>query len=214
MLIRQTDFDKRRNSSTLRLALVGMSNIGKSYAAHRISQHKEFKKIEIDTLIQKQLGLPGMTDIASWMGFPWQEGYEENARSYLDAEEHLTLADYGVGNLVLDTTGSVIHLPKKSVISIKNKYLCVYLKANSKDRHRLKRTYFKHPKPTIWGVHYHKQTGQTEKASLMACYPELLSARERLYEDLADITLSAHTCLKLCRSDGDILELIRDKLPD
>ncbi len=208
MKLTRTEFDNALNGQELHLALIGMSNIGKSITARRIAASGLFKNIEIDSLIGEELGLPDMQALADWMGFPWQDGYAERAQRYLEAESALSLGDFGTGNQVLDTTGSVIHIANEKKNALSDRYLCIYLEAQQSDIDRLAELYFAHPKPTIWGQYYQLNTGEEPRHALLRCYPHLLEARAKLYADLADVTIPANDLYALQTGD-EILDCIR-----
>ncbi len=209
MRLSRAEFDAALADNRLRLALIGMSNIGKSVTARRLSAM--FKTVEIDALIEAELGLTDMQALAEWMGFPWQDAYETRAAQYLAAEARLSLADYGPGNLVLDSTGSLIHIPANDKKTFRDRYLCVYLEASPHDEQRLADLYFDHPKPTIWGHAYQPLPEEDPQAALKRCYPDLLKTRTRLYEEMADVRLPAGDVYNRKHPEM-ILDLIRKAL--
>jgi len=134
MLLSSADFDAKRAKGDLSIALIGMSNIGKSYTAHRIAKANGFAHYDVDTLIQAKMDNPSMAAMAKWMGQPYADGYAHRAAEYLALETELTLAaDQQSGNQILDTTGSVIHIDDSALKAIKNNYLIVYIQANLGD---------------------------------------------------------------------------------
>ncbi len=213
MLLSAAEFDRKIAQGKLRLAFIGMSNIGKSYTAQRITKVNNFECYEVDVQIQAKLGLNGMGAVADWMGHPFQNGYAQKAAKYLSLESELSLnASHGGGNLVLDTTGSVIHIPSGDLTSLNNNYLIVYIKASISDIGTLIDRYYKYPKPTIWGDCYHKVDVKSDQDSLLACYPDLLALRAKLYAKLADITIKTADLASPDIADKDILPLIRSYL--
>ncbi|PHR56817.1 MAG: hypothetical protein COA43_13240 [Robiginitomaculum sp.] len=196
MLLSKDQFDQRLKSNTLRIALVGMSNIGKSHWTRQIVSVHKFTSYEVDTAIQKHLSLSSIRQSARWMGHPFEDGYNDKAAQYLKLEGELTLAAKSLnGNVILDTTGSVIHLDTDIQTSLNANYLTVYLRANTRAVTTLIKRFKKSPKPLIWGEHYKKHPSLSQMDSLFACYPNLLSARENMYENISDITLDV-TALK------------------
>lgn len=218
MRLTQTEFDEKRANGELRLALIGMSNIGKSYTAERIAKADGFTCYEIDAQIQEKLLAkmknPSMEEMAKWMGHPYSEGYAEKAAEYLAMETELSLqASTHKGNLVLDTTGSVIHIADAAKQTLKDDFLVIYIKASSVDIDVLINRYFKFPKPTIWGDNFNAISGKTNRESLLSCYPGLLKLRAELYADLADITVAAADLAKADMNDSDIIPYLRGHLP-
>lgn len=213
MLLSAAEFDQKNAQNQLRIALIGMSNIGKSYTAQRIAKADGFECYDVDAQIQAELGKKDMGAMADWMGHPFTDGYAAKAAEYLSLEAELSLAaGHGEGNLVLDTTGSVIHIPDEDIISLNNNYLVIYIKANDADISTLIDRYFKYPKPTIWGDCYHPVAEKPDLDSLLACYPDLLALRAKLYKELADITIEAADLANPDIADKDILPLIRNYL--
>jgi len=60
MQLTRADFEKRYAENTLRIAFVGMSNIGKSYTGSRLSKAFNFDLIQVDELIWEALGQGSM----------------------------------------------------------------------------------------------------------------------------------------------------------
>ena len=155
MLLSRQEFDQRRADNNLRIALIGMSNIGKSHWTREIASRHGFNAFEVDMAIQKQLSLGSISDAANWMGQPYEEGYSKKAKQYLGIEgEQTLLAGTTSGNLILDTTGSIIHLSGTVQRQIKSAYLIVYLEANNENIQTLISRFSSSPKPLIWGKHY------------------------------------------------------------
>lgn len=214
MLLTAAEFDRKTAQNQLRIALIGMSNIGKSYTAQRIAKTSGFSCYDVDAQIQAKLGKNTMSAMAEWMGHPYSDGYAEKSAEYLNLEADLSLAaNQGKGNLVLDTSGSVVHIPQKNKISLNNSYLIVYIEANDADIDTLIDRYFKYPKPTIWGDCYHVIDGKSAQDSLVSCYPDLLAHRAKLYAELSNITIKAADFSDPNMSSEDILLLIRSHLP-
>ncbi len=210
MLLSGAAFDKRLANGDLHIALIGMSNIGKSYTARRIAKAKSFAHYDVDALIQEKMGNPSMEAMAEWMGQPYEGGYAQRAAEYLKLEAELTLAANQVcGNQVLDTTGSVIHVSKNTIKTIKSGYLIIYIKAAKADIDMLTKLYFKYPKPTIWGDSFHPNPDLPKQTNVLNCYPDLLKIRATLYAGLADITVEAKDLLNPDLADVDILPMFR-----
>jgi len=210
MLLSRAEFDAKLASGDLRIALIGMSNIGKSHTARRIAKVGGFTHYDVDALIQEKMGNPSMEAMAKWMGQPYEDGYAQKAAEYLSLETELTLAaDQQGGNQVLDTTGSVIHIDDGALKTIKNNHLIIYIQANPDDFEMLTKRYFKYPKPTIWAQSYRPNAGLSHEQSLLSSYPMLLKRRTTLYEAMADITLSAAKLSNPALEDAEILSLFR-----
>ncbi|MBL4854596.1 MAG: hypothetical protein JKY25_10205 [Robiginitomaculum sp.] len=213
MLLSGAEFDERLASGELRIALIGMSNIGKSYTARRIAKACDFTHYDVDAFIQERMGNPSMEAMAKWMGQPYEAGYAQRAAEYLELETELTLAaNHKDANQVLDTTGSVVHIDDDALKVIKNNSLIIYIQASLDDIDMLTKRFFKYPKPTIWGDVFRPSDGLSNKQLIQLRYPQLLNARAGLYEMMADITISATSLSDAKLADKGILSLIRQSL--
>ena len=192
MLLTQSEFELRRAAGALRIALIGMSNIGKSHWSRDIVKRHGFEIYEVDEAIQERLAVDNIEQSAARMGQPYENGYQKRAAEYLALEEKMTLESENVrGNMILDTTGSVIYLSESTTNIIQNTYLTVYISANESQIETLVQRFSSSPKPLIWGEVYKKKLGLSPHDSMMACYPSLLEARAILYGSMADITIEA-----------------------
>lgn len=215
MLISKHAFKANLKHNRLRIAFIGMSNIGKSYLSERLKHENGFSCLSIDSEIAKALGMNDIDDLASWMGFPFDTHYQERAGEYLETEARLTLqVPEHPSNMVLDTTGSVVHLSGDVLQALKQRYFIIYLQATQDDIERLIVRYFEFPKPTIWADKFKPIEGKSNRESLLACYPELLASREKRYEGLADISVPATELFIRNGRTPDILQTIENYLQE
>ncbi|WP_298912672.1 hypothetical protein [uncultured Algimonas sp.] len=186
-------FKARYAAGTLKLALIGMSNIGKSYSGMRLATDYDFTLIEVDRLIWDSLGETDMDAFAAWQGQPYSEGYEARERRSIAMETDATrrCLDREARNPLLDTTGSVIYTEAGLLERLRAEWFIVYIEAADEHLDRLKSQYFAQPKPLAWNGHYKEMPGLSERESLMACYPGLLASRAERYAALADKTVSS-----------------------
>ena len=214
MLLSRAEFDASYKAGKLNLAFVGMSNIGKSYTATRLSKTYDFQLVEIDHLIREELEHDNMADFAAWQGQPYTEGYDEREAVSISLETKATQKAMTPvsGNSLLDTTGSVIYIDKEIKQQLQTAFLIVHIAAGAEDLKRLKDDYFALPKPLVWRGHYQKLEGRTEEESILACYPKLLQSRKIAYETLADVTLASSFVLNIETSMDDVFESIREQL--
>src|SRR3954471_12411299 len=98
--MRYMDFRQRLEQKNMRLALVGMSNVGKTSLSRALRSALSFRHVEIDEGIRNELGFRDMNALARWLGLPNSEGYHERERRYLELEEKCTVAEQSPGNLV------------------------------------------------------------------------------------------------------------------
>lgn len=213
-MLSRAEFDTNYKAGKLHLAFVGMSNIGKSYTATRLSKTHDFQLVEVDRLIWKELEHGSMSDFAAWQGQPYTDGYDEREAVSIALETKATekaMAPVS-GNSLLDTTGSVIYVDEKIKRRLQNTFLIVHIAAGAEDLERLKDDYFALPKPLVWRGYYKKLEGKNEEESILACYPKLLSSRKTAYETLADVTLPSSFVLNKETSMDDVFNAIRGQL--
>ncbi len=191
MKLSRAEFEARYKAGTLKIAFVGMSNIGKSYTAMRLATKYDFTLIEVDKLIWKNLGHDNMEAFAQWQGHPYTEDYEQREKQSIALETAATRKALKTKkrNPVIDTTGSVIYTDADVLNALTQDHYVVYIEAMPEHLERLKAQYFKQPKPLVWAGHYKTIDGLSETESILRCYPKLLESRAKAYADLADITL-------------------------
>ena len=71
MQLSRLEFEDRYAKNDLRIALIGMSNIGKSFTGQRLAQSFNFNLLEVDKIIWENLGKGSMADFAAWQGQPY-----------------------------------------------------------------------------------------------------------------------------------------------
>ncbi len=193
MKLTADEFYARLNAGTLRLTFIGMSNIGKSFTAMRLRKSHGFDLYEVDEAIQKSLGLKCMQESADWMGFPYEDAYATREAEYLDLESKLTAKafDDKSGNVILDTTGSVIYLSEEARKMLAAQSVIIHIQAGPSNLRRLEKLYFKSPKPLIWNGMYKDRADGDREAALKDNYPKLLASRMDAYNAMADINLPA-----------------------
>ena len=197
MKMSRDEFDRRYDAGTLKVALIGMSNIGKSYSGMRLATQYDFTLIEVDRLIWDALGETDMDAFAAWQGQPYSDGYDARERQSIAMETDATRESLTTiaRNPLLDTTGSVIYTDADVLQLIREDWFTVYIEAAPDHLDRLKEQYFAQPKPLAWHGHYKKRDGMTNRESLLASYPELLATRAADYAALADHTISSRDIL-------------------
>jgi shikimate kinase len=188
----------------MRVSLIGMSNIGKTYWAKHLASSLSIEPINCDDLIEKKLapelalgGFKGLKGMAQWMGFPADSQYKKNSDTYLEFEKVVMrdilarLRQEPEQTAIVDTTGSIIYTGDDILTELRQSTRVVYIEATNAHIKTLFKNYITHPKPVIWGDCYVPVTGETEKQTLRRCYPELLHERMRRYKKLA------HVCVPL-----------------
>jgi len=185
-------FERRWDDGELRISLIGMSNIGKSWLAARLGPAIGANIVEVDHYIRDELDQSSMADFAKWLGHPDTSGYEGREAISLALEERATLRalDALPAPAILDTTGSVVYCPK-SCKRLAEETFVVYLRASDKQRKTLESLDFSHPKPLNWAGHFEQRDGELFGDAVARSYPKLLASRDTAYTALADHTLSA-----------------------
>ena len=195
MKLSPQEVQSRYRRNDLKVALLGMSNIGKSYFATRLIRDFGFQGVEVDQLIQSQLGQGSMDDHAKWLGQPYSEGYGARETKAMELEGNTTQDAMALcqqfGNGVLDAPGSVIYVDDDILLRLKSEFWLIYIEASDDDLERLRRLYVSSPKPLIWKDSFNSKLGATDDEAVLASYPHLLAQRAKIYQSLTDITLPA-----------------------
>src|SRR3989344_8918431 len=190
-LLTKSEFDAHIANKTLRLAFVGMSNVGKSYRSKILRDESGFDWYQVDKEIIKSLGFSGMEEISEWLGLPHTDTYQERERIYLDAEAKHTKVDFldTDRNLVFDTTGSGVYLEEPTVAWLRENCLIVNLEAGEHYIHTMIQKFSEQPKPVVWNGMYVQKRGETEKQTLERCFPVLLRDRLKKYRAMAHLNI-------------------------
>ena len=161
-----------------------------------------FTRYSCDDLIEKELapelkrlGYRGTRDVSRWMGQPYDRRYKENSQRYLELEakslayilNEIKKAHHG--NVVVDTTGSVVYLPQRLRNALRKQTTVIYLKTPETIVEQMIERYVTDPKPVIWGNIYKRLPGEKRNATLKRCYPKLLNYRKKLYEKMSGVTV-------------------------
>jgi hypothetical protein len=192
----------------IRLSLIGMAGIGKSYWSMRLKACG-FKRFCCDERIAEKLGSAlirsdGTTmSMGEWMGFPFHDGYQARAHLYMayEAEVVSEVLEYfeasegsHAENVVVDTTGSVIYVGRALLDALRRHTTVVYFSTPNAVRQQLLDAYVSRPHPMLWKETFQKMAGETNMEALARCYPRLLASRQKLYALFADVTLDYYQC--------------------
>jgi shikimate kinase len=205
-------------ASPLRIALVGMSGAGKTFWTKRLAASGH-PHVGCDDAIEQRLksrlaagGYSGINGVAAWMGWPDSPTYAERESEYLAEEiavldEVLTkLEGDRASELILDTTGSVIHSGNNILMRLRRQMTVVYLAASPAEQQLLIERYLTDPKPVLWRGAFQPKQGETPRETVARCYPSLIAARHQSYEALAHRTVPVADLQTLARdatSDSD-----------
>jgi len=214
MILTKDEFDKKLKGKNLRIAVIGMSNIGKSFRSKQLANEKEFELFSVDDKIEKKLGIDGLKKMAIWMGLPFEKRYASAEAKYLAAEAEVMKEAKPVKgkNCVLDTTGSVVYLPEKVLEKLKRDFFVLHLALVGSMVERMTERFFSRPKPVIWGGMFDKSPKESPEVALRRCYPKWLKFRHEKYKKLADLSISGEFSVSDSISCDEFLDAIRENL--
>ena len=211
-------------ASRLRIALIGMSGVGKSFWAKRLAETGR-PTVSCDDRIEERLrpvlasgGYTGINGVAAWMGWPSSATYQERESAYLSAEigaldEILTgLERDGSRELILDTTGSVIYTGNNVLMRLRRQMTVVHLSASEAQQQLLIERYLADPKPVLWRGAFQPKAGEIPRETVARCYPVLIAARRQSYAVLAHCTLQIEEMREGTLAAPEFLEIIRTRL--
>lgn len=218
-------FDRQLETGKLTLSLIGMSNVGKSHWRNKLQQEADFDGVSCDDLIEANLGEElknkgfsgGLQDVARWMGQPYDPQFPRTQQRYLeleaDAVDTAVANAKNSGNYVIDTTGSVVHLPQHYRRDLRSASTVVYLEASEEVWDTMYQSFISNPKPVVWGDQFTQRNDETHADALARSYPDLLQFRHRYYREMAHAVLP----YEVSRGASDapaFLKHVRDSLTD
>lgn len=187
----------------MRISLIGMSGSGKSYWTKKLSKHG-FQAFHCDGLIKMKLSgelvkPDGTTrSVGEWMGFPFDAGYRQRETRYLTFEKTVLNEVFDSfdnddarpdGNVIIDTTGSVIYTGEDILVKLRRLTTVVHLETPQRIQDKMLAAYLKNRRPVLWREYFTKTPDETDDAAIARCYPMLMSSRERLYRRHAHVTI-------------------------
>jgi hypothetical protein len=214
---------KSHPDKPLRLALIGMSGVGKTFWAKKLAA-SGVPVTSSDDLIEQKLagklqagGYTGINGVAAWMGWPDSPTYAGREADYL-GEETRTLDEVlseleklPEKSLVLDTTGSVIYAGNHLLMRLRRRMTIVYLAAAAEERQLLIERYLNDPKPVLWHGTFQPRPGEAPRNTVARCYPALIAARRQGYEALAHCTLPVTELRQISPQAEAFLKMVREK---
>jgi shikimate kinase len=234
MKLTKAEFQQQQAANTLRVAFVGMSNIGKSRLAKDLERKGGWTRFDIDKQIGQTMDLGDLRNMAAYLGFPTSPTYAEREKEFLAKEEVETRraiewldaaeasTEYAPTNIVLDTTGSVVYLAPATIREIKKRFLVVHVGTSAKDVDELFQTYKETPKPVVWHGMYREAPKGTDLLGLSTAeaeaqkdleysYRALLADRLMRYTLMADVTINRFLLYKP-KTVADMLKAIEKAL--
>lgn len=190
----------------MRLSLIGMSGSGKSYWTQKLSKHG-FRTFHCDALIKRKLSgdlMPtggALRSVGQWLGFPYETGYRRREARYLTLEKRILaeLFDFfensdarSDGNVVIDTTGSVIYTGDDLLAKLRRFTTVVHLETPQDIQDKMLAAYLKNRRPVLWRDYFNQRPDETADQAIARCYPGLISSREDLYRRHAHVTIAYH----------------------
>ena len=187
----------------MRISLIGMSGSGKSTWSRRLVKNG-FKVFHCDDLIAKKLSdelkKPDGThmEVGEWMGFPLDPSYMEREERYLYFEKSVLaeilneiegVSESADGRMVIDTTGSVIYTGVELLGSLRRMTRVVHLAVPPEVQDLMLDAYLTNKRPVLWRNYFNEKLDESHDEALARCYPKLLSGREELYAQHADVTI-------------------------
>ena len=154
----------------MRLSLIGMSGSGKSHWSKKLTVHG-FKAYHCDDLIEELLaddlvGSDGVPlSVGDWMGFPFDADYPEKESRYLSSEDSVLVeilnrihpqANNSDGDLIIDTTGSVIYVGKDTLNDLRQLTTVVHLETPSNIQEQMLKAYLTNRRPVLWRGFFNK----------------------------------------------------------
>ena len=207
----------------LRLALIGMSGVGKTFWTKKLAT-AHHPTVSCDDRIEQKLasrlaagGYTGINGVAAWMGWPDSATYGQRESEYLAEEIHtldeiLTeLERQPEKSLVLDTTGSVIYAGNNLLMRLRRQMTIVHLEASAEEQQLLIERYLNDPKPVLWRGAFQPRAGEKPRETVARCYPVLVAARRQSYEALAHCTLQVAQLRDGSLDAAAFLKMIQDK---
>jgi shikimate kinase len=209
----QKAFDEAIATGTIKIAFIGMSNVGKTKVSKSLAKAGAVHRFEVDEEIGRQLHIASITSLADWMGFPYEEKYAAAEEAYLALEDAATLQAMRElkAPCALDTTGSVVYLPEKTLRALKQEWLVVHIAVVPSDVEELYKNYIAMPKPVVWSGMYSENAGESPEAALKRSYKALLKNRVERYRALADVSIPRFELYK-AKSPAAVYAAIRKRL--
>jgi shikimate kinase len=189
MRLSQSELLDRYRDERLRLALIGMCNAGKSRLARALARERGFQRISVDDELARAFPSVGRLDRRATAAPSSRARQRRNLAHEAACPDALALP--ARGNVVLDTTGSVAHLPEPAAQALRARFLMVYLEIPADEEAGLVERVLETPKDLYWGDFYRRRDGESIPESIRRCFPALYAWRKVRYERLADVTVAA-----------------------
>ena len=212
----------------MRISIIGMAGVGKTYYASMLSRDTDYKLISCDDLIAEMLAKelasigikPNLESITSWRGQPYEKRYRKNEQLQIVNEQAVMervcgeLDNLLEENIVVDTSGSVIYANSYVLSKLKALTLIIYIKAGTEHVKNLFTDEIIWRRPLIWGNSFLKTEYETNENALKRCFVNLFQWRSKEYERWADVIISYETLKNNCKTAKQFLNLVEDKITE
>ena len=208
----------------MRIGLIGMSGVGKTYWARQLATIG-FELISCDDLIAAHLaadlGHPvSFRELNDWLGLPYEPGFEGREASFLSFEvqtmesilSHLSRNGDVATDLVVDMSGSAVYAGRQLFDELRRHITIVYLAITPAVQQQMFERYARRPRAVLWQGQFRQGEGQTQLEALKECYPRLIAHREMLYETYADVILPYATYHEANLTAAAFAQLLHESL--
>lgn len=217
--ISSAEFGERIEAGTAAISLVGMSGVGKSFLSNALKAEAGFTKVSCDEEIMRRLRFESMDEMAEWLGQPFSPGFKQRQRVYLDLETQ-SLKRYAAfvssgrmeSNLVIDTTGSVVHVRPEIRDRLGSLTTVVAIEASEAHDKDMLKQYLDEPKPVVWGDLWTPGDDESNEDAIARCYPLLTAYRRPLYRSMAHVIVPMEVARGFSDTD-EFLGHVREALP-
>lgn len=188
----------------MKISLIGMSGVGKSFWSVKLKQEAGFKRICCDDFIRrrfaKKLNKMGIKNdyrsIAAWKGLPSREAHFRDIERMQVEYEQKVMEDVchrlevsSDENIIVDTSGSLVYINDSVIQRLKKLTKMVYIVAGKEQEQELFNDEVIFKQPLVWGDAYRPKPDESREAAMRRCFSDLISWRSKQYERWADISI-------------------------
>lgn len=203
----------------MKISLIGMASVGKSYWSKRFAE-AGFVHIDLDDLIRQRLvaklnrPLSTTALMNEWLNFPDSDGFAEREQLFIETEAEVfqyTLSKLEKAEahtpMIVDTGGSLVYSPTEYWQRLKQYTTIVHLRMDKSLYKIMANTYLKEGRSMIWKNIYQPLAGESRNETYFRCYAKLLDMRENYYEQYSDCEVAYAQHRDLSMSIDDFVKL-------
>ena len=184
----------------MKIALIGMSTVGKSYWSQKLVD-AGFERLDLDNIIASYLaeytGMPQpLESMSDWLGLPNEAHFVEKERILMQFEENALKYALSVlekkettARIIIDTGGSLVYTPPQYWAALKQFTQIVYLQMDKTLHPILIENYLREPRAMLWNGTFDPKIGESLLQTYTRCYTNLVEGREKLYAQYAHCTI-------------------------